>query len=314
MGKLEYFKELEYRLRGLPERERQNIIAVYEELFQKAEANGKSESSIIESLGFPRVPNWDALHTPGAGPQGGAAGGAVAGYGAAPHAGAAGQTAAPGPAASGYAAPGSAASGYAASGPAASGHAVPGSAASGYAAPGSAAPGYAAPGNAAHGGFGGGYAADPQRPPADPLRDPRAGFTPPVPPVPPLYHEPGFAPPPYRAPVSSGVKPWIAGLALCFFNCVFILGPFLGFCGTLIGLWAAAVALVLTPLLALVPMLGFGGSFSHGTPAFLLSVFGSLASFGAGLMLTVVLQFVTKWFFKLTYKYIQFNLTMIKGA
>ncbi|KIL35210.1 hypothetical protein SD70_32285, partial [Gordoniibacillus kamchatkensis] len=70
MGKLEYFKELEYRLRGLPERERQNIIAVYEELFQKAEANGKSESDIIDSLGFPRVPDWDALNRPGRRPPG----------------------------------------------------------------------------------------------------------------------------------------------------------------------------------------------------------------------------------------------------
>lgn len=60
MSKVDYFKELAYRLRGLPERERQNILQVYEELFQKAIENGKSEDEIAESLGYPRVPNWSS--------------------------------------------------------------------------------------------------------------------------------------------------------------------------------------------------------------------------------------------------------------
>jgi uncharacterized membrane protein len=219
MGKLEYFKELEYRLRGLPERERQNIIAVYEELFQKAEANGKSEQDIVDSLGFPRVPNWDALGAPGSGPQG--------------RAGAAG-------------APGASAS-----------------------------------------------------------------FAPPQQPQQPLYGEPGFLapPPPYRAPVSSGAKPWIAALALGFFNLVCILGPFLGLCGALAGLWAAAAALVLAPLIGLI-----GAAFPHDAAPLPLLVFGSIGAFGAGLMLVVALQFITKWFFKLTYMYIKFNWRIIKGA
>ncbi|MBP1992668.1 HAAS signaling domain-containing protein [Paenibacillus eucommiae] len=64
MSKGDYFKELAYRLRGLPERERQNILSVYEELFQKAVENGKLEEEIAESLGYPRVPNWDAAREP----------------------------------------------------------------------------------------------------------------------------------------------------------------------------------------------------------------------------------------------------------
>ncbi|SDP00548.1 Uncharacterized membrane protein [Paenibacillus sp. yr247] len=60
MSKLDYFKELHYRLRGLPEKERQNILSVYEELFQKAIENGKHEDDVAQSLGYPRVPNWDA--------------------------------------------------------------------------------------------------------------------------------------------------------------------------------------------------------------------------------------------------------------
>ncbi|MBP1965832.1 HAAS signaling domain-containing protein [Paenibacillus aceris] len=60
MSKSDYFKELHYRLRGLPEKERQNILSVYEELFQKAIENGKHEDEVAQSLGYPRVPNWDA--------------------------------------------------------------------------------------------------------------------------------------------------------------------------------------------------------------------------------------------------------------
>jgi uncharacterized membrane protein len=59
MNKTDYFRELTYRLRGLPEKERQNILSVYEELFQKAAQNGKHEDEIAESLGYPRIPHWD---------------------------------------------------------------------------------------------------------------------------------------------------------------------------------------------------------------------------------------------------------------
>jgi len=61
MSKSDYFKELNYRLRGLPEKERQNILTVYEELFQKAIENGKNEGDIAASLGYPRVPNWEGV-------------------------------------------------------------------------------------------------------------------------------------------------------------------------------------------------------------------------------------------------------------
>jgi uncharacterized membrane protein len=284
LNKTEYFKELEYRLRGLPERERQNILAVYEELFQKAEANGKSESDIIDSLGFPRVPNWDAA-----------------------------RAAAPEP-------------------PVVSedsrGGSVPWGA--------DAAP---PPRRAAGAGAG--------APPADPLRDPNGGFVPPASrppaqpygeppfaappsddgsrgfapppepspyrdpgPIPPPFRYPGFAPPPpYREPIGNGAKPWIAALALAFFNFVFILGPFFGLCGAIIGLWVADVALLLSPLYAL-----FGSFEARDETTRLLILFACLSGFGAGLMLTVVLRLCTKWFCILTYKYIKFNWFIIKGA
>src|SRR5690242_17042571 len=70
MSKADYFKELNYRLRGLPEKERQNILKVYEELFQKAVENGKHEDEVALSLGYPRVPNWDAQNQKDSNPAG----------------------------------------------------------------------------------------------------------------------------------------------------------------------------------------------------------------------------------------------------
>jgi uncharacterized membrane protein len=197
VSKAEYFKELEYRLRGLPERERQNILHVYEELFQKAVENGKSESEIVESLGFPRVPNWDAAKS------------------------------APFPP----------------------------------------------------------YEGSPRQPPYAPY-------------------------PPYPPPSSEcGVKPWIAAMALGFFNLVIVLGPFLGICGALIGLWVASVCLLLTPVWLLIgsgfPGLDTGGSFI---------LFGSLAGFGAGILLLFAMSWMTRMFFLLVRLYIRFNLGIIRGA
>lgn len=56
MSKADFFQQLQERLRGLPDEERQNIVHVYEDLFRQAEAGGKSEEEIIRSLGYIPVP------------------------------------------------------------------------------------------------------------------------------------------------------------------------------------------------------------------------------------------------------------------
>jgi uncharacterized membrane protein len=56
MSKADFFIQLQERLRGLPYEEQLNILRVYEDLFRQAEAGGKSEKEIIESLGFTPVP------------------------------------------------------------------------------------------------------------------------------------------------------------------------------------------------------------------------------------------------------------------
>lgn len=53
MTKAEFFLELELRLKRLPQEERNRVLRVYDELFEKAIANGKNEREITRSLGCP---------------------------------------------------------------------------------------------------------------------------------------------------------------------------------------------------------------------------------------------------------------------
>lgn len=55
MTKHEFMKELEHLLGKLPEDERRDILYDYEEHFQFAMADGKSEDEIVSSLGNPKA-------------------------------------------------------------------------------------------------------------------------------------------------------------------------------------------------------------------------------------------------------------------
>lgn len=54
MTKDQYLQELEVVLKGLPQDERREILADYEEHFQMAYEDGKSDGEIIEALGSPK--------------------------------------------------------------------------------------------------------------------------------------------------------------------------------------------------------------------------------------------------------------------
>jgi uncharacterized membrane protein len=233
MSKSNYFKELNYRLRGLPEKERKNILSVYEELFQKAIENGKHEEDVAESLGYPRVPNWDS-----------------------------------------------------------------------------------APKETAHG-----QHEPAKRPLANeqepPFRKPE--------PVPPRYEperhahftQPYNAPaytnappyPPYMAKPESGIKAIIVSIALGFFNLIFVVGPWFGVFATLIALFTSGIALIIAPVIGVIS--SFLDSAGNDTR---LIFFTMLACFGLGIVLTTLSSWLFKWFFKLTWMYIQFNAKLIKGA
>ncbi|WP_010278654.1 HAAS signaling domain-containing protein [Paenibacillus senegalensis] len=57
MLKDEFFRDLELKLKALPAYEREQILRVYEDLFNKAAENGKDEREVAESLGYRPSPN-----------------------------------------------------------------------------------------------------------------------------------------------------------------------------------------------------------------------------------------------------------------
>jgi uncharacterized membrane protein len=261
MSKVDYFKELNYRLRGLPEKERQNILKVYEELFQKAVENGKHEDEVSQSLGYPRVPNWDAQkESPPVKEE--ATKRSIDEFDAEvtqaeelPYSNEELEEA--------------------------------------------AIPYVKQP--------------DPAIGPKIPVQAPEAwvppAYTqPPQPNYPPMYNTP--YPPPYpTARPESGIKAIIISIMLGFFNLVFVVGPWVGICSALIGFFAAGFALLIAPVIGVLTSLaGTSGS------DFQFISFTLLACFGLGIIITTLSTWLLKQFFKLSWKYIQFNAKLIKGA
>jgi uncharacterized membrane protein len=141
--------------------------------------------------------------------------------------------------------------------------------------------------------------------------------TPGTPPAPNFRSEPApehrpYAMPyasPYPSKSESGFKAIIASIALGFFNLVFILGPFIGICGIILSLYATSVALLITPILSII-----GNGLSNSPSDWLLLGFSMMAMFGLGILLSAFTVWFSKLFFKLTGKYVRFNIKIIRGS
>lgn len=109
----------------------------------------------------------------------------------------------------------------------------------------------------------------------------------------------------------------LAVLSLSFFNIVFVLGPFLCLLAALMGLWAAALGLTLaSPVGAIFvsaslifPHLIFG----LGTTSAVALVFIFIGLGALGLLACIGLYYLSSWFFKITIKYLNFNMRIITG-
>ena len=109
---------------------------------------------------------------------------------------------------------------------------------------------------------------------------------------------------------SSGTNLMRAMLAvggLGFLNLTFVLGPAIGVLGTLFGLWAMAIVFVASPVLLLV----FAGIGLQGF--FWQDFFMSLSYAGFGILLFLLSWKVSLFFKRITIKYLQWNLKIIKG-
>lgn len=117
-------------------------------------------------------------------------------------------------------------------------------------------------------------------------------------------------------------KAVIASFSLGFFNIVFVLGPYLGLVGAMIGLWAAALSLMLSGVASVLFILfkpiikifipyvmqpdGFGIS---------LAVFlAGIALFSIGSLAVIGMVKMSKLFIRGTVKYLQSNGKIIKRS
>lgn len=99
-----------------------------------------------------------------------------------------------------------------------------------------------------------------------------------------------------------------ATVSLGFFNLCIVLGPFIGLIGVLFALYVTSFALLISPIAVWVDP---GMPYSQQELIFNISV--SLCAFGLGLMLAVGMVKLSKWFYRLFLRYLQFNLRLIRG-
>ena len=117
-------------------------------------------------------------------------------------------------------------------------------------------------------------------------------------------------------------KAVMASFSLGFFNIVFILGPYLGLVGVMIGLWATAVSLVLSGLATSLfvifkPIITLFFPFISNPDGFALSLaffLAGIALLAIGSLAVIGMIKLTKIFYIGTVKYLQSNLKIIKRS
>jgi len=99
----------------------------------------------------------------------------------------------------------------------------------------------------------------------------------------------------------------LATMGLGFFNLIFVLGPYLGMMGILLGLWVTTVALFISPLGFIYEGM-FGSSITTAQGVFL-----ALIVLGLAMLLAAGTKKLTQAIFRLTLKYLRYNTRVIKG-
>jgi uncharacterized membrane protein len=112
----------------------------------------------------------------------------------------------------------------------------------------------------------------------------------------------------------SVLRAVFASISLTFVNVIFVLGPFMGLVGGMIGLWAAAVSLplaglgtVLSPIAAAV----VPGWFSLGGMSVALVLFAGLGVTGLGLLAVLGMWKLSRLFVQMTAAWVRFNARIV---
>ncbi|HYK71661.1 MAG TPA: DUF1700 domain-containing protein [Pseudoneobacillus sp.] len=101
----------------------------------------------------------------------------------------------------------------------------------------------------------------------------------------------------------------MATISLSFFNLIFIIGPVAGLFGAYIALCAVSFALTVLPL---VIFTSYFLGYSYET--FAVNFFVSLTSFSLGLLMSIGMIQLGKFFYNVILRYIKFNVKVIKGG
>jgi uncharacterized membrane protein len=100
----------------------------------------------------------------------------------------------------------------------------------------------------------------------------------------------------------------LAAISLSFFNLIFIIGPVAGLFGAYVALCAVSFGLTILPL-AILGSYFFGYSYE----SFLVNFFVSLTSFSLGVLMSIGMIYVGKFFYNVVLRYIKFNVKVVKG-
>lgn len=115
-------------------------------------------------------------------------------------------------------------------------------------------------------------------------------------------------------PSNNALRAFLLLIALGFFNLVFVLGPYLGIVGVLIGFWAAAAGITIGGIGAfimtlLAPVFPNFINISGLSYPFVFSV--SIGLTCAGLLFAIGDFYLTRWFFNISVRYLKWNIDTI---
>jgi uncharacterized membrane protein len=114
--------------------------------------------------------------------------------------------------------------------------------------------------------------------------------------------------------LASILRAVFASLSLGFFNLVIVLGPFIGVVAVVISLWAVAASLALSGvavLLGLIVMPILPQFLSTGGLSAAFLVFASIGTSGLGLLASIGMWYLSKWFIIAIAKYVQLNVRIV---
>lgn len=99
-----------------------------------------------------------------------------------------------------------------------------------------------------------------------------------------------------------------AVIGLGFFNLVIVLGPFIAIAALVLGGWAISISFTASPILVLVNLVVYPGTFAW------FDLFFSMVLSGIGLFIAIGMFFATRGLINGLIRYLQFNTKLVKGG